>query len=303
MVSQAQEKGITKGTAVVITGQHKKGMHIAVHKFNIGQIVSLERDDGSFSPLFTDGKDSWYVRLDCVELVKPQSKGPKSNPNIKWSDAPEGATHYSGYEGHTNRWHKLDEKGNWYFFRQKFVSDSLPAQWVGPYHNACAETQEPIPVDLNTSLKDVKAKLETVQKRLTRTGSKKGRVEKRLAEVNEAFDALTKEHATLRQREAELQLAVTAVEKAKAEEVKVYYTLEQIYQISKNPSQWKRGMKVKSVHDSEVDIEIGDVFVLTDDVVKSDGVEFLDNANDQRYRDSDDYELVWEELVGKPVIK
>jgi len=297
-MSQASELGIVKGVKVLITAQHKPADLIAVHKFKIGQVVTLKRDDGSFAPLFTDGKNEWFVRLDCVTKVD-ESVGPKSNRDVKWSDAPHGATHYSGYAGHTNRWHKLDAEGNWYFYREKFLTQDRGLEWVGPYINAYPETQEPIPTSVEKVLSNLQSVLDKVQKRLTRTGSKKGRAEKRLAEVNKAFDGLQKEQETLKQQIAEAK-AVIATAPA---EVVEYYTLEQIYQISKDPSQWKVGMKVKSVNDSETDIEIGDVFTLTDDADDSNMIHFRDNADDPRYRDGDDYELVWVDLVGKRVIK
>ena len=85
--------------------------------FEVGAIVTLYRDDGSHNPLWEGPNDRYrniyddirgrlegaYLSLEGVEKLP---EGPKKG--VLWTDAPEGATHYSLFELHGEKWHKLE---------------------------------------------------------------------------------------------------------------------------------------------------------------------------------------------------
>lgn len=99
--------------------------------FEVGAIVTLYRDDGSHNPLWEGPNDRYrnvyddvrgrlegaFISLHFVEKLNGPKKG------VLWADAPVGATHYSLFELHGEKWHKLEgttwsysRGGNWYAY-------------------------------------------------------------------------------------------------------------------------------------------------------------------------------------------
>lgn len=90
--------------------------------FEVGTIVTLYRDDGSHNPLWEGPNDRYrnvyddvrgrlegaFISLHFVEKLNGPKKG------VLWTDAPEGATHYSLSSDHGSKWHKLED-GEWFY--------------------------------------------------------------------------------------------------------------------------------------------------------------------------------------------
>lgn len=77
------------------------------------KFTKLRRDDGSSMPNFGEGDKSLWIGLHSVRKVP---EGPKAG--VLWSQAPQGATHYSLCEDHSMKWHKLDVAGNWHYINE-----------------------------------------------------------------------------------------------------------------------------------------------------------------------------------------
>lgn len=77
-----------------------------------GKFTKLKYDDGSMMPRFGDGQGLWI----SLEEVRKAPYGPKAG--VLWSQAPQGATHYSLCEDHSMKWHKLDVAGNWHYINE-----------------------------------------------------------------------------------------------------------------------------------------------------------------------------------------
>lgn len=85
--------------------------------FTAGTIVTLYLDDNTSRPLWEGPNHCYrnvydrvrgrqqgaYLSLEGVEKLP---EGPKEG--VLWADAPEGATHYSLFELHGEKWHKLE---------------------------------------------------------------------------------------------------------------------------------------------------------------------------------------------------
>lgn len=85
--------------------------------FTAGTIVTLYLDDNTSRPLWEGPNHRYrnvydrvrgrqqgaYLSLEGVEKLP---EGPKKG--VLWTDAPEGATHYSLFELHGEKWHKLE---------------------------------------------------------------------------------------------------------------------------------------------------------------------------------------------------
>lgn len=115
------------------------------------KFTKLLRDDSSSMPRFGDAVKSLWIELDDVRKVE----GPRQG--VSWSDAPEGATHYSMNDTHRARWHKLDENGQWSYYEDHRWKDYRAASYAYP------STQAAIPGvvvevnPLNAVLAEVKA--------------------------------------------------------------------------------------------------------------------------------------------------
>lgn len=93
--------------------------------FKVGTIVTLFRDDGTVSPLWEGPNDRYLNVYDDVRgrlegaftaisfVEKVVEEGPTKG--VLWTDAPEGATHYSLSSDHAEKWHKRED-GDWFFY-------------------------------------------------------------------------------------------------------------------------------------------------------------------------------------------
>lgn len=96
--------GLKEGEEVVVKDQFKSS-------YGFRGRVFLLTDDGTRIPRFRDQYGfEHYVSL---ENITKAPTGPA--PGVLWSQAPVGATHYSTYQDHGSKWHKLDENGNWHY--------------------------------------------------------------------------------------------------------------------------------------------------------------------------------------------
>lgn len=86
------------------------------HDFILGAVAFFNHDDTTSQPRFIQNGETQYLDLRDITIgvhIKPVlvvEAGPVAG--VKWSDAPVGATHYSMYEGHRNKWHRKLE-GQW----------------------------------------------------------------------------------------------------------------------------------------------------------------------------------------------
>lgn len=118
--------------------------------FKAGTIITLFRDDGSSNPLWEGPNEQYRNIYDDVRgrlegaflslyLVDKLTAGPKDG--VLWTDAPEGATHYSLSTDHAEKWHKLED-GEWYYHIR--YCDKWQHYYDEEY--AYVETQVAIPV-------------------------------------------------------------------------------------------------------------------------------------------------------------
>lgn len=117
--------------------------------FTAGTIVTLYLDDNTSRPLWEGPNHRYrnvydrvrgrqqgaYLSLEGVEKLP---EGPKKG--VLWTDAPEGATHYSLSSDHAEKWHKLED-GDWFFY----VSHSCKWQNYFDVDYAYVESQVAIP--------------------------------------------------------------------------------------------------------------------------------------------------------------
>lgn len=117
--------------------------------FEVGTIVTLFRDDGTVSPLWEGPNDRYHNVYDdvrgrlegaftAISFVEKATEGPTKG--VLWTDAPEGATHYSLSSDHAEKWHKLED-GDWFFY----VSHSCKWHVYFEDEYACVESQVAIP--------------------------------------------------------------------------------------------------------------------------------------------------------------
>lgn len=118
--------------------------------FTKGQIVTLHTDDGTDRPLW-EGENTHYQNVHdpirgrqpgaflSLALAEKVPTGPKKG--VLWTDAPNGATHYSLADDHAEKWHKL-EGGEWFFY----VDYASTWQWYFDEDFACVTTQVEIPI-------------------------------------------------------------------------------------------------------------------------------------------------------------
>lgn len=126
----AEKAGILVGDTVTTDDEH-------INEYFNHNDIKLIRDDGSSMPRFGDGSGrALWLGLDTVTKVAVPA-GPR--PGVAWSEAPEGATHYSMKDSHSNRWHKLNELGEWAYFEGGRFKD------YNMQHYAYASTQVEIP--------------------------------------------------------------------------------------------------------------------------------------------------------------
>lgn len=119
----SERKGINVGDEVLVNDARSRGLY--------GRIF-LDRDDGTTIPKFRDEHGNRHF-VTLMDVTKVEA-GPV--PGVKWSDAPKGATHYSMRSDHIQKWHKLDENGQW--------SYAYCGEW-NQYGGAHPETQKAIP--------------------------------------------------------------------------------------------------------------------------------------------------------------
>lgn len=289
---------------VVIANHEDEGVSCEAgeHRFKVGDRVILKRDDGTDCPAFHikgNIAKTWYVALSCVVPVEV-SVGPKGVTHTKWSDAPEGATHYSHYHEHGGKWHKLED-GAWSFF----TIHGTP-RWV-PYSGArlaYPDTQEAIPGGVSVDTDKVTKELELVNARLTRTGAKLGRQRKIVEATEQRQKDLRAEQTKLKGKLALAKARDAAVAKLVAEKPKPVVKItcaKELVELMHDASKWKAGMTVINRKDDDSCIPKGFKAVLTRDAeVDDDGdifIRFEDNEGDERHRFAKEYQLVTTELV------
>lgn len=288
----AQNMGYKVGQKFEITGENAR---LGGHRFSKGTIVTLLRDDGSSCPAFQNEKGTVkYIELDKVKPVL--SAGPKGT-NRLWTEAPEGATHYSHYRDHGSRWHKLFDDGVYGFW-----TGTSFQRYASPVH-AHVDHLEEIPGAVPVNIAELREKLEQVEHQLTRTGAKQGRQHKQLEATKARFADLKVKQTQLKAQIAKSEKAeqeakdkAAAAEQAqKAEQAKkageLADTIVQVFEAAKEPMNWKKGMKVKALRDS-LDITKDKEYTLTYDYSNEEYVNFKDNVGDNRSRNADAFELV-----------
>lgn len=287
-MSPAQKAGVVVGQEYVVTGK-------ATHRFNIGEVVTLKRDDNSRMPLFenAEGK-SWYVSLD--QIVPKAEAGPKAG--VLWGDAPEGATHYCMNDDYGYKWHKVDAQ-NIYFYHERqglFVR----------YHDTDARVQadfddfkfkviptaqkEQIVTRDQQEVAKLKEAISRVERRLTRQGAKTGRLVERLEALN----------ARVAESKAELYtLKASLAEELEKPAVRKITDAKELVELMHNPALWKAGMRVVCRNDEVTNITQGEKYTLTKDphIGHHVSIYFLGDNGVQRVRPAKHYQLVTTDLV------
>jgi hypothetical protein len=179
-LTPAQKLGLKIGDVVTVNSRDNLR-----HDFNLGAVAFFDRDDGTRQPRFIQNGETQYLDLRDITVgvhVAPRVEvvveaGPVAG--VKWSDAPAGATHYSMYTPHRNKWHRLLD-GQWSYFEDgKFNNYSE--------YGAKPATQKAIPGvkedvaprlkrELATLVAEVAAResaVETAQRNLTRAQREK----------------------------------------------------------------------------------------------------------------------------------
>lgn len=161
-------------------------VRIEGHKGPLEGRTFLYRDDRSSIPKFRDDfGNTYYIELMYVTKMVTLS-GPAMG--VLWSEAPEGATHYSKHRHHASRWHKLDERGEWSYY------NGYQWQMYGHKSAAHVEDQVAIPgVDVVISptavmapvLQEVKELEAQVRAKLTTVASLEGQAAALNREVEE----------------------------------------------------------------------------------------------------------------------
>ncbi|WYV99085.1 hypothetical protein Amme3_00089 [Pseudomonas phage vB_PpuM-Amme-3] len=290
-MTKAKDHGIILGVDYVITGNNTREDHgLANHKFQIGEAVQLKRDDGTLAPEFVNSSgEKWFVHVDNVELAK--DSGPKAG--VRWTDAPKGATHYAMCNDYFSKWHKIEDGvlSFWNIERQEWLAYGNQ-QWRERYQLVEAPVvkvkKKPVVKDVvQPAVENLKSELARVEQRLTRTGSKLGRAQKRVADVQEAFDALKVEQAKLKQ----------AI--AKAPVVPKITDAKELVELMHDASKWKAGMRVVNRDDITSGITVGQKYVLTQDARTNHHVSiYFDGDNgSHRMRPAKHYQLVTTDLV------
>lgn len=289
-MTPAQKAGVVIGQEYVVTGK-------ATHRFNIGEVVTLKRDDKTRMPLFenSEGK-SWYVSLD--QIAPKAETGPKAG--VLWGDAPEGATHYAMNDDYGYKWHKIeDKKLYWYDERRQFYI-KYTYIFDTDKHNLSVFQFKEIPntkkgtvvtaIQNKQEVAQLKEAIRRAELRLTRQGAKTGRLVERLEAMNERASETKAELKALK--------AKLADELVKPEFMKITDAKE-LVELMHNPALWKAGMRVVNRSDETTNITVGEKYTLTSDARMGHHVSIFfkgDNGSD-RMRPAKHYQLVTTDLV------
>lgn len=260
--SPAEEMGLKVGDEVeVISGKVSRGLR--------GRVFLLQ-DDRSGSPRFRDefGREHFITLCD----VRKMPEGPREG--VKWTDAPIGATHFSMDTQHAQKWHKLDENGDWHYASNDYSRNTrfikYSKQEYARAHGMVAIPGITVNVNpLNNTLKEVKALEEDVRAKLTE------------------IDTLQRQVSSLNiQKQGKLD--DIAIGGYKVEGGKL------VKDLSKVPStEWKAGDTVVNRSDEDhhyYDLTIGAEYVLLNNAGQY--VTIRDDMNDMRTRNASDYVLV-----------
>lgn len=282
----AQKAGVVVGQEYVITDE-------VSHRFKIGDVVILKRDDGTDMPLFEDcnGK-TWYVHLSHVKLK--ETSGPKDG--VLWSNAPEGATHYCMNDGFFNKWHKV--YGSDIFFYHEGRKEYIKYSNYKAPQNMCVFHFKEVPTvqKEKTVIRDqqevaqLKEAIRRAEHRLTRQGAKTGRLVERLEHMNKRVAETKEELATLKAKLTN-ELAKPAVRKIT--------DAKELVELMHNPALWKAGMRVVCRSDEATSITQGEKYTLTKDphIAGHVSIFFLGDNGNQRVRPAKHYQLVTTDLV------
>lgn len=287
-MSPAQKAGVVVGQEYVVTGK-------ATHRFNIGEVVTLKRDDNSRMPLFenAEGK-SWYVSLD--QIVPKAEAGPKAG--VLWSDAPEGATHYCMNDDYYYKWHKVDgdtvayyHQGNreWSTYRAVHATDEDDMRSFQLKAIPTAQKEQIVTRDQQEVAK-LKEAISRVERRLTRQGAKTGRLVERLEALN----------ARVAESKAELYtLKASLAEELEKPAVRKITDAKELVELMHNPALWKAGMRVVCRNDEVTNITQGEKYTLTKDphIGHHVSIYFLGDNGSERMRPAKHYQLVTTDLV------
>lgn len=287
-MTPAQKAGVVIGQEYVVTGK-------ATHRFNIGEVVTLKRDDNSRMPLFenAEGK-SWYVSLD--QIVPKAETGPKAG--VLWGDAPEGSTHYCMNTDFGYKWHKVEDGSVFYYHERrgawvKYVSQSANNLSVFQFKEVpTVQKEQPVitAIQNKQEVSQLKEAIRRAELRLTRQGAKTGRLVERLEAMNERVSETKAELKALK--------AKLADELVKPESIKIT-SAKELVELMHNPALWKAGMRVVNRSDDATNITIGEKYTLTKDAQQGRHVSILfvgDNGSN-RIRPAKNYQLVTTDLV------
>lgn len=286
-MSPAQKAGVVVGQEYVVTAG-------GTHRFSIGEVVTLKRDDRSTMPLFenAEGK-SWYVSLHSI-APRPET-GPKAG--VLWGDAPEGATHYAMNTDYGYKWHKVS--GNDVFFYHEARGNFIKYAGYDARDLSNFKFKEVPSVQKETGVTAIQNKQEITnlkeairraELRLTRQGAKTGRLVERLEAMNERVSETKAELVVLKQK--------LAAELIKPESIKIT-SAKELVELMHNPALWKAGMRVVNRSDDASNITIGEKYTLTKDAHQSHHVSifFVGDNGSNRVRPAKHYQLVTTDLV------
>lgn len=284
----AQEAGVVAGKEYVITGE-------ASHRFKIGEVVTLKRDDRSRMPLFENAEGKgWYVHLSQVKLK--ETSGPKDG--VLWSSAPEGATHYCMNEDYGYKWHKVDAQNIYYYHERQGLYiqyQALDARIQEDLDNfdfkVIPTVQKEQTVTRNQQeVAKLKEAISRVERRLTRQGAKTGRLVERLEALN----------ARVAESKAELYtLKASLAEELEKPAVRKITDAKELVELMHNPALWKAGMRVVCRNDETTNITVGEKYTLTKDAHMGHhvSIHFVGDNGSERMRPAKHYQLVTTDLV------
>lgn len=288
-MTPAQKAGVVVGQEYIVTSGKSS------HRFEVGEVVTLKRDDRTNMPLFENAKgQSWFVRLSDI-TPRPET-GPKAG--VLWGDAPEGATHYCMNDDYGYKWHKVDAQ-NVYFYHE---GRGLYIQYQAVDARVQADLDDfkfkviPTVQKEQTVVRDqqevtqLKEAIRRAEHRLTRQGAKTGRLVERLEHMNERVAETKAELATLKAKLTN-ELVKPVVRKIT--------DAKELVELMHNPALWKAGMRVVCRNDEVTSITQGEKYTLTKDphIGHHVSIYFLGDNGVQRCRPAKHYQLVTTDLV------